>query len=82
MANMKYITSPEYGFVIFQDHITHVEMMDRLGLSKDKITSAGFVSTSCEENELICSGRSDSIGKDSRKIDSEFLFKKLSVYEI
>jgi hypothetical protein len=65
---MKYIRTENLGFVIFQDHIEHLQMARRVMSATDQILSAGMIRS---KDGGICYGKSVSLGKIALKEDSE-----------
>lgn len=62
-------------FIVFPIIKTHVEIADVHGIKKDEVPSAGFLHFYEDSNKpfgigVECYGRSDSLGVDSRPIDS------------
>jgi len=81
----KYIVVKEYNTewgtmdmvpFVFPEYIGHVAMVRRLGLSKEDVLSAGFVSI--DGDKVTCHGRSDTLDLSVGKRDETILARLLS----
>jgi len=81
MGQMKYIRLRDEGFVIFEQHIQHSDMLEMLAKTRADVRSAGFVSGFFEEGyEPKCNGESVSLGISSRADDSDALNRRMNGY--
>ena len=62
--------------IVFPGYVGHDELMHKLGLKKDDICSAGFVSID-SKGRIHCSGRSDSLGKESHPEEDERVITRI-----
>ena len=75
---MKYIRFKYAGFVVFEETQTHKSIAKRF--PTDEIESAGFVSGTFDKEYLGCHGESTTLNVSSKPNDSEWLYRRLSVY--
>ena len=73
---MKYIRTKD-GVIVFPMIVAHKEMEDRIG---ERVTSAGFVKQDKNKN-LICFGRSESLGIKSDPEDTLVLQIQIKIME-
>jgi hypothetical protein len=76
---MKYIRTGILGIVLFSETRSHDEMAERLMRKGDEVISAGFVHADdwCDDGQVVCSGRSVSLGISSLDEDTEILRRML-----
>lgn len=80
MSRLKYVNFEHVGIVIFEEHVDHGEMAQRIGA---KPVSAGFVSlplVDSDGNEAACFGESVSLGLASMEADTALLRRRLNPY--
>lgn len=76
-SGMKYIVYDHTELVIFPASMDHAMFARRLGLDREQLTSAGFVSGN-ELNQPYCHGRSHGLDLDSRpEVDTRVLRRYL-----
>lgn len=71
---MKYIKFKEVGFVLFERHISHCRLADKVGAD---VESAGFVEMD-ELNPPMCYGESTTLNVKSDPKDTELLRRRLT----
>ena len=77
--SMKYIQLDYAGYIIFDKGQKHSDVAKKY--PSDTVLSAGFVEIYGEDKEVIsCRGESSSLNVKSKEIDSEIMFRRLSVY--
>ena len=84
MRNGKYIVvenviSGGSDIIIFPNHINHMDMVLQLSLSRNDVSSAGFVDFCPEEASFYCYGESKSIGVKSDSLGDTILLKSLFI---
>lgn len=76
---MKYIKFDYAGFVVFDKAQKHSAIASKY--PHDTVLSAGFVDMAMEDKgDVSCQGESTSLNVKSQPIDSNLLWRKLSVY--
>lgn len=79
---MKYVNMEQFGYVIFEKHIKHEDIVNRLrGDMEIEVKSAGFVS-SLEDSPLDAFGESQTLGKKAIKGDTTSLNAKIEQFHI
>lgn len=81
MSQQKYIRHSELGFFIWNDMnpVFHKHLAEFLVRHmRGEILSAGFVDIHLEEGAVVCHGRSESLGIESKPGDSAALLTQLT----
>jgi hypothetical protein len=75
---MKYIHLELAGYILFEQGQKHSTMAKRF--PTDTVISAGFVEGAIDKDQITCCGESSSLNKSSKPQDSDYVYRRLSIY--